>query len=92
MDRTKYSADINGSRGNYYWKVRFDFTTGGYLGISQWHEGKIERVLLCKKQTDALIKFCHPLNTKVVDKSAANKRSTARKPRPKSRKPRLRAA
>lgn len=57
MDYTEYSKIIKGNKGNYYLSVRFDYTTGGYVGISQFNENLIERILLNKNQIDGLIRF-----------------------------------
>ncbi|KKN39248.1 hypothetical protein LCGC14_0745310 [marine sediment metagenome] len=58
-DITRYSDTIPGTEGNYTWPVRFDKTTGGYLGITQEHDGgePSERVLLSRRQVSALIAF-----------------------------------
>ena len=54
---TYYSEQINGSRGNYNWPVRYDFTDG-YLGISQTEDGKVkDRVLLSPAQVKELMEF-----------------------------------
>lgn len=56
----RYSKYIAGNKGNYDWKVRFDRSQHGYLGISQDHSPGshgIERVLLCPRQVNELLKF-----------------------------------
>ena len=58
MDYTFYSEYIEGSEGNYGWKVKFDKTTPrGYIGITQPKDGECERVLLSPKQVKELVKF-----------------------------------
>lgn len=57
-DRTDYSDEIAGSRGNYNWPVRFDMSGTGFLGISQFENGvPKERVLLSPKQVKELLAF-----------------------------------
>ncbi len=61
-ERTKYSAKIAGSRRNYDWAVRFDFTGQGghrgFLGITQFDGDEVkDRVLLSPGQAEELIAF-----------------------------------
>jgi hypothetical protein len=56
-DRIYYSKEIEGDKGNYNWPVKFD-RTGGYVGISQMVDGKVERILLSPRQVRELIAFC----------------------------------
>jgi hypothetical protein len=56
MNNTRYSEEIPGSRGNYDWGVRFD-RHNGYLGINQWNDEGLERILLSPKQVKALLEF-----------------------------------
>lgn len=57
---TRYSARIEGARGNYKWPVRFD-VTDGFLGISQIEDDKVkDRVLLSPKQVKAMTAFLKP--------------------------------
>jgi hypothetical protein len=57
-DRTHYSDEIPGARGNYGWSVMYDLT-GGYLGITQMtDDGKVkDRVLLSPKQVQEMTRF-----------------------------------
>lgn len=58
VDRTEYSEMIEGDRGNYGWQARYDISTSGYLGISQFESGKAkERVLLSPEQVSELKSF-----------------------------------
>lgn len=57
-DRTYYSDEIAGERGNYKWSVRYDVTDNGYLGITQKDGTEVkDRVLLSPKQVDELLAF-----------------------------------
>lgn len=51
-DRTYYSDEIKGTRGNHDLPAKFDLTDG-YLGITQTGD----RVLLSPKQVKALTEF-----------------------------------
>jgi hypothetical protein len=53
---TEYSAEIEGTTGNYNYPVRFDITDG-FLGVDQTKDGQIERVLLSPQQVKELIAF-----------------------------------
>lgn len=53
---TRYSARIDGDTGNHGRPVRFDLTDG-YLGITTWVFGKVERVLLSPGQVKKLLAF-----------------------------------
>jgi hypothetical protein len=68
---TTYSEKIPGVAANYNWPVQFD-TTDGFLRVSQYHaddqENKIEIVLLCPSQIEAMLSFL----------KRANKASTGR--------------
>lgn len=57
-ERTHYSDEIPGARGNYNWPVTYDLT-GGFLGITQKDEnGKVkDRILLSPKQAQELTRF-----------------------------------
>lgn len=57
MTMIQYSEEIEGAGYTYFWKVRFDLSNGDCLGISQFANGKLERVLLSREQIVALIKF-----------------------------------
>ncbi len=56
--RTRYSAVVKGSTGNWRRDVRFD-VTNGYVGITAYEIGDapIQRVLLTPKQFEALKAF-----------------------------------
>lgn len=55
--RTYYSNKIKGARGNYGWPAKYDIT-GGYLGITQYEDGKVkDRVLLSPTQLKKLSEF-----------------------------------
>jgi hypothetical protein len=60
MSDTRYSAKFPGVRANFGQPVRFDLTAG-FLGITQWDapDAKTvrDRVLLSRKQVDALLAF-----------------------------------
>lgn len=53
---TRYSDKVPGQAGNYCQPVRFDMT-GNYVGITQWKDDGIERVLLSPAQVRALKVF-----------------------------------
>lgn len=53
---TVYSDKIEGTRGNYAWPVKFDFTDG-FVGIDQYRNGEMDRVLLSQVQVRELIAF-----------------------------------
>lgn len=53
---TRYGERIPGAPANFGLAVRFD-RTDGYVGISQYDDGTIERVLLSPKQVEALLAF-----------------------------------
>jgi hypothetical protein len=57
-DRICYSKNILGNWRNYKWSVRFDITTDGFLGITQF-DGPIlkDRVLMTPAQVQKLLKF-----------------------------------
>jgi hypothetical protein len=57
-DRTYYSDEVAGARGNYNWPVTYD-VTGGYVGITQKaDDGTVkDRVLLSPEQVKALTEF-----------------------------------
>jgi hypothetical protein len=59
MNTTKYSEQIKGDKRNYNWPVRFDMTTGGFLGISQLEglDTVRDRVLLSPNQVKELVAF-----------------------------------
>lgn len=57
MSITIYSEPVPGDEGNYKREVKFDKTTGGYIGISQTKDDGLERILLSPKQVKALIKM-----------------------------------
>lgn len=58
MERTHYSDEIKGERRNYNWTATFDWTTGGFLGITQKDGGDVkDRVLLSPKQVEELLAF-----------------------------------
>lgn len=58
---TRYSDRIEGTAGNWNKPVRFDWTTQGFVGITQWADAKQthvdDRVLLTKEQVRQLIAF-----------------------------------
>ena len=56
-DITAYSNTIDGERGNYNWRARFDWTNG-FVGIDQF-EGKHvnDRVLLSPMQAREFVRF-----------------------------------
>lgn len=56
-DTTKYSDVVAGGEGNYRWGVRFD-KTRRHIGIDQWQDGEVMRVLLSPAQVKELVKFC----------------------------------
>jgi hypothetical protein len=51
-----YSTKVPGDAGNYNAHSQFDLNNG-YVGITQWFDGDIERVLLSRDQVAALIAF-----------------------------------
>ena len=53
---THYSKEVPGEKGNYRQAVGFD-DTNGYVGIGQWTDTRIERVLLSPRQVRALRTF-----------------------------------
>lgn len=53
---TIYSDQIEGRRENYHWSVKFDLTDDS-LGISQFDDDEIHRVLLSGNQVKELVKF-----------------------------------
>ena len=56
-DEIKYTDKLKGDKGNYGWVARFDLSNG-YLGITEWlDDNKIERILLCPAQVEALQEF-----------------------------------
>jgi hypothetical protein len=55
-DQTIYSEKIPGDEGNWLWQMRFDKSTGGYIGITQYDD-ELSRVLLSPKQVRALLAF-----------------------------------
>lgn len=58
MDTTTYSDEIKGERRNYNWSVGFDWTTGGFLGITQKDGADVkDRVLLSPEQVKELTAF-----------------------------------
>ena len=58
MDRTRYSKIFVGAPGNHSFDMRFDVTTGGFVGITQMDNGDVtDRVLLTKSQFNALVDF-----------------------------------
>jgi hypothetical protein len=58
ISTTNYSERIPGEPGNHHFAVRFDLTTGGYVGISQYEgEGLTDRVLLSPTQVRVLVAF-----------------------------------
>jgi hypothetical protein len=57
----KQSDMIPGSQGNYRWRVRFDLSPQGYLGIDQYDGNELkDRVLLSPAQIEALRAFTTP--------------------------------
>lgn len=55
---TDYSEIVDGARGNYGWKARFDVSPNGYVGITQFDGDTCkDRVLLSPKQVRTLINF-----------------------------------
>jgi hypothetical protein len=57
---TRYSAQIDGNKGNYGTAVRFDLTDG-YLGIDGYKgHGVTERILLSPTQVKKLLAFVKP--------------------------------
>lgn len=58
MRETKYSDEIKGEKGNFNQSARFDWTDGGYLGITQKDGDSVnDRVLLSPKQVKELDAF-----------------------------------
>ena len=56
-ERTSYSKNIAGAKGNYDWSVKFD-RTGGFIGITQLDGARVkDRVLLSPKQMSELMAF-----------------------------------
>lgn len=53
---TRYSDKVPGAEGNYRHAARFD-VTNGYIGITQWTDASVERVLLSPAQMRALVAF-----------------------------------
>lgn len=53
---TVYSDRVQGDKGNYDWPVIFD-KTRGYVGIVQYDDTGVQRVLLSPDQIKALVKF-----------------------------------
>lgn len=57
-DTTEYSDRFAGDKRNHNLPVRFDMTTGGYLGITQWDSDSTkvrDRVLLSPEQVEHLM-------------------------------------
>lgn len=54
--KARYGDRIEGDESNYNWAAQFDLD-GGYLGITQWADDKLERVLLSPKQVKVLTAF-----------------------------------
>lgn len=53
---TRYSEKIDGDKSNFNWPVRFD-DMDGYVGITQFNDADIDRILLSPVQIKALIDF-----------------------------------
>jgi hypothetical protein len=65
--RTRYSKQIEGSKFNYNWPVRFD-STKETIGIDQFDEtGKVkDRILLTREQVTEFIAFVSKKNVERI--------------------------
>jgi hypothetical protein len=55
-EQIRYSTKIPGNHRNHGWAVRFDYSDK-YVGIDQYVEGGIDRVLLTPAQAQELVNF-----------------------------------